>query len=847
MLFACVPVAALAQAASSGTAPVTVATVNIYGAKIVSQKDGTFTISFRLSNRQGAQPDVRYAAELLDATGTVVDEDVYPDVLNLAAGASLPLTMAYTPPSYLSGTYQLVVLSADGSGLPLARASLGTVTLSGGGSFVEIIPSTCYLQIAGGASRQEYSLDQGVDIAASETLQISCAVKNNSGSDLSLQPSFETFYRTAFGNQVAAAGVSQTPIAIAADAQKTVTLALPKAATPQAYDVEVSFTDASGIPSNSVIAHYVLDGASATIQNLTLDATSYRAGQTADATLYWTGPANNFPDARVAPTSLQGAQATIHIVDASGNTCGAEVSAPLDAMAPQQVIQFPMSAACVSPAVTVTLTDASGTVLATSTFNFTAPPSAPGVPVSDIWIVIGVLGVLLIGGYVALRMHKGRSAPMQALLLFVLLGSACSVGALPQQAHADTFAQNVYLVSAGGWQGWFTTNFTANLDNDTYLPGATITASGNTQVGACANSLYADVRATINGQTQEVTSNYHVWGVVDYLWETQPSPSAFTAPVAPGTYQASFYYEFYTQGTAGRFFCLPTGTPGTTGDDPYCGFGGSGGSFSDALTSFVAAQAYTIPYTVVPPPPGVCPDGSAAPNGNSNQCSCSHGNESACINECPNGSAAPGGVASKCSCAQGNANACKNNTTGTCPAGAYSENGSCVYYCDPGYTAQGAQCVFVGCSSGYSEQADAQGNAECVSSGTCYGGYICHDGSLYYESASCVVSSSPAEACSYGCSGDSCLAAPPPDIANWKVKPALIKSGGTTSVTWQSQNVASCSVTGSNGDSWSGSSGSEASSPITAQTVYTLACTGLDGTQISTSTTVSIAPQFQEQ
>jgi hypothetical protein len=64
---------------------------------------------------------------------------------------------------------------------------------------------------------------------------------------------------------------------------------------------------------------------------------------------------------------------------------------------------------------------------------------------------------------------------------------------------------------------------------------------------------------------------------------------------------------------------------------------------------------------------------------------------------------------------------------------------------------------------------------------------------------------------------------------------------------WDVSNVSSCTVTGNNGDSWSGLSGETSSSPIIQQTAYTLACTPLEGASFSPETvTINIVPVFQE-
>jgi len=79
--------------------------------------------------------------------------------------------------------------------------------------------------------------------------------------------------------------------------------------------------------------------------------------------------------------------------------------------------------------------------------------------------------------------------------------------------------------------------------------------------------------------------------------------------------------------------------------------------------------------------------------------------------------------------------------------------------------------------------------------------------------------------------------------------PSLVRSGNTTKVHWSTQCVVSCSVSGSNGDAWSGLTsplGGETSRPITAETTYTLSCRALDGATLTKSATVRIIPTFQE-
>ncbi len=84
---------------------------------------------------------------------------------------------------------------------------------------------------------------------------------------------------------------------------------------------------------------------------------------------------------------------------------------------------------------------------------------------------------------------------------------------------------------------------------------------------------------------------------------------------------------------------------------------------------------------------------------------------------------------------------------------------------------------------------------------------------------------------------------PPGAILNIRARPSLVHSGDTTQVNWSAQNVTACTVTGDNGDSWSGTFsplGGKTSRPITGETTYTLSCTDLHGATQTKSAKVRI-------
>lgn len=110
------------------------------------------------------------------------------------------------------------------------------------------------------------------------------------------------------------------------------------------------------------------------------------------------------------------------------------------------------------------------------------------------------------------------------------------------------------------------------------------------------------------------------------------------------------------------------------------------------------------------------------------------------------------------------------------------------------------------------------------------------------------------------CSAGACIVPSPPGASAFgsftghlTAKPALVHVGDTTKVYWNISNAvdSSCSVVGTNGDSWTGSafsgSGGKTTSVINSQTIYTLSCTGVDHSVFTETATVNIIPVFQEQ
>ena len=145
--------------------------------------------------------------------------------------------------------------------------------------------------------------------------------------------------------------------------------------------------------------------------------------------------------------------------------------------------------------------------------------------------------------------------------------------------------------------------------------------------------------------------------------------------------------------------------------------------------------------------------------------------------------------------------------------------------------------------------------------GTCTAAYTCSGLTIVYTDNTCITSNITTCVAPAFCSAGSsvCQLPQPSAVASstdptltghLQAKPTIVGKGKTTKIYWNYLNVASCTVTGTNGDgsggTWSGASGIKVTGAITGRTTYTLSCTSLNSTQFSESASVSILPTYQE-
>jgi hypothetical protein len=384
--------------------PILLADVNAYNAKIVSQKGNEINISFDISNGIGVQSGVKYGVSLIketDGTQSLVDEFIYPEVLSLSSNSTVTKNVKYIAPLSASGEYTLLINIKNESGMPMGMAVAGKATLVSTVKNIEILSETCSLGVVNEKNSPKYDLIQGIDIEKTENLKLTCTVLNSAKEVVSASPVYETHYRTVYGEIVSQEGGDTDSISFKAGEKKIVSLILPKATKPQAYDVKV-LLKSKDVSSNSVVVHYVLRGASATIQNFSLDKDYYKKDEVANISFILTPSADNFSESRFAASALSEVTLTATINDDKQKECIAPINKNItnDLNNGKIDLVVPVIANCNNPQATIILKDASGNILDQKSLSFESKKDNVTQTSSNnaVKIILIIFGILVVAG-----------------------------------------------------------------------------------------------------------------------------------------------------------------------------------------------------------------------------------------------------------------------------------------------------------------------------------------------------------------------------------------------------------------------------------------------------------------
>lgn len=560
------------QEPSPGGQILVVATVNIYNAKIESQNENQFKVSFDIYNRTGCQGGIKYGIQLVKRDPSyIVDFKLYDETLSLCEEETIHKEVEYVAPSFLKGEYELWVISRKENGLPLGQGLAGKVKLNGSGEYLLIDGASCYLTIKEDP-KQKYDITYGVNIEPTETLLAHCRVKNNFNREIKAIPYFEIRERQEFGPVVLTQKGNE--IIFSPQKEKEVVLEIPKPSKPQAFDAILIFKDESENQiSNFSKFHFVLKGESATLSNLKLDKNFYRAGEEAKVELLWEGSADSFPlHMRGATTTLENLKLEFQISDSSGNPCSEPFSLNnLEKEKKMITFSVPITKDCENPKIVSAIKNKEGKILSKEEFSLKSPkiPEEKHLPettkVQKKFPLIPVIISLIVIFFLAVLFYLLKKKKIILKIFLISFIFPFSFLYFSKIAKADTFyvvpppTCNCYLDPYyGEWScycDWYysqlgTAVYSVNLDKSQYLPGEKITVSGLAEVASvCHNGEnHATLQANFQGTTYTIldchlaNSAGSCNGTAGFI--------TFSAPSTPGNYPITFVgYAYYMSGS----------------------------------------------------------------------------------------------------------------------------------------------------------------------------------------------------------------------------------------------------------------------------------------------------------
>jgi|GEM_PF-5630991 len=266
----------------------TVGTVGINNAKIISQNNNVFNISFDITNADGAQAGLKYSVSLVKDTKerVILDEYVYPESLNLNTNSLTKKDIIYTSPSNIGGDFTLVVDIKKDNNIVLFSSILGKVKITASHNMVEILPETCSISTS---NKNKYTLDKRVTIGMDDNMNLSCTVFNPLKKDIIVNPEYQTYKDTIYG-EVVTLDSKVEPILFKQGEKKILTLPLQRSSNPGDYLLKTSFVS-DGVSSNSIIIKYFLfpdkSVVTGSIKDISLDKDYYKKGDIVDFFTLW--------------------------------------------------------------------------------------------------------------------------------------------------------------------------------------------------------------------------------------------------------------------------------------------------------------------------------------------------------------------------------------------------------------------------------------------------------------------------------------------------------------------------------------------------------------------------------
>lgn len=480
---------AIEKATPTLSKAILIADVNIRNAKIISQNNNVFKITFDLSNGQGLQTGVKYGITLVSSdvnkAQTKVDEIIYDESLTLYENKTINKEITYTAPSSLNGVYTLFLISKNENDFPFSTAYLGEARLNTTWKGVGIVTPSCFLGVIGEKGNLVYKLDKVIDISKEETLSLTCVAKNISNSEIKVNPQVVIKSQSAYGSMIKTDNSNLENIIFKPNEGKTFVIKLPQILKSGIYYATISLSsDDNNVPNKAFFAYFVR-GSLVKIDNLFIDKDYYTKGSTANLSLMWSSVNGKLLRSENPKNSQVVMQANISNYE--GKKCSDPLSQPLiqDYTKPKTEFAVPIVRDCFNPKVIITLTDSDGNTLDEKGFGMQTVSVKK--PISSTYLY-AILGLIIILGIIIYMKKKKKNKNTvdnsqnqntnTSIGIIVLFFAFLTLSFIPfYKANASTY----YITS-----GTCSMMGDVSLNKTSYMTNETVTASASMS-GSCAS------------------------------------------------------------------------------------------------------------------------------------------------------------------------------------------------------------------------------------------------------------------------------------------------------------------------------------------------------------------------
>lgn len=458
-----------------------IAESNIINARITSQKENKFNISFMISNGEGVQTGIKYGINLYKLNNekqVLVDSKIYDDSLTLNSNSKINKDIVYEAPMQLSGDYELYVFGSNDLGLIFSSNKVADIKLESTAKGLYILTDNCYFSQSD--STDKYGLSGFVRIDPNATLNLTCDAYNNGDKEIEVTPWFEIRSGSIYEDVLGFTNESTTPVSFGSNETKGFSVVVPKAMAPGDYFLNFALANDS-YKSNIVSASYNIKGATARILNLSLDKDLYKKGETALVKLSYSN------------TDVSSLQAQITISDGKDKACAVAKDLDLSEFKPLVESSIQIDSKCVDPQIVVKLTDDKGNVLDEKVFN--VETTSPQINYILVLIIILIIIIIIFGFKKFMKNKKidgnstennSNSMGMNIFFLGFILASLLTF--IPMdKVQADSFVSP---------DGYVTGYFTLTNNDGPYSPNEGINFTGLATIrpaGMLDGTSYEDV------------------------------------------------------------------------------------------------------------------------------------------------------------------------------------------------------------------------------------------------------------------------------------------------------------------------------------------------------------------